>query len=192
MQWSSSFWHQPVCLPLFPSLWMPANKAVCVSELSASLPTPPAQPQLHNHCLDSLITPPRFSPQGWIEGLWGEDDEGKGKPPSKKHKEAMCSCFPQGFSIPPPLTPGMQFLLPRPQPPPYASPCQAIEFRKIWDLKGKRARQGWRAHPWKSGIAICITVQSSLQRHSLAASMMCLGSRGKARTRELFLRLSEH
>jgi len=63
MQWSSSFWHQPVCLPLFPSLWMPANKAVCVSEVSASLPTPPAQPQLHNHCLDSLITPLHFLPR---------------------------------------------------------------------------------------------------------------------------------
>lgn len=189
MQWSSSFWHQPVCLSLYPSLWMPANKAVCVSELSPN----PACPSSATQSLPwQSHNPPSTLSPGLNRGALGWGWRRKGKATLKKHKEAMCSCFPQGFSIPPTLTPGKQFLLPIPQPPPYAGPCQAIEFRKIWDLKGKRARQGRRAHPWKSGIAICITVQSSLQRHSLAASMMCLGSRGKARTRELFLRLSEH
>ncbi len=138
MKWSSSVWHQPVCLPLFSSVWMPANKAVCVSELSASLPSLPAQPKLHNHSLDRLITPSILSP-GLNRGTLGWGWRGKGKATLKKHKEGMCSCFPEGFWIPPPLTAGKQFLLPRPQPPPHAGPCQATEFRKIWDLKRKRA-----------------------------------------------------
>lgn len=131
---------------------MPANKAVCVSELSASLPTPPAQPQLHNHCLDSLITPPQFSPQGWIEGLWGEDDEGKGKPPSKNIKRQCVPASLKDSRFPHPSLQGSNSFFPDLNLPHMPVPVRPLNSGKYGIWKEKGLGRGGEHIPERAGL----------------------------------------
>ncbi len=158
---------------------MPANKAVCVSELSASLPSLPAtqsQPWQPHNPLHSL---PRLN-----RGTLGWGWQGKGKPPSKNIRGNVFLLPLRVLDSP---TPHCREAIPSSQT--STSPSRwslsGHWFRKIWDLKEKGLGRGGECIPERAGLPF-VSLYSPLFKDTRWRFSDESGKLGEARTRDLF------